>query len=521
MLVNKLVTYKALDLQQPTIPTRSRLYCLEPIGVGTPNVESLTGYVQRLAQAHGVSSGKLIFSEISVLTGQRYLATKNKYERSLPATNTPALNGTKSMATRWVQALETLTQQTNLNSLTMLPWGEVISQRGLLRRYRAWCPLCYDQWRVAGQVIYEPLIWALDVVIICPSHHQNLQTYCPYCQQQLPLLSVNSRPGFCSKCEAWLGVPKQAKAFNSKLLSKAELDWQLVVVENVGELIATTPHLLFPLPRARIKEAISSCIDQTVGGKATTFAQLFKIFHKTVISWQTGEEIPKMNALLQIIYWLEIPLIDFLTKEDIAINSNRIATQLESKKQRRRENYQKQPLNLKRIQQTLLAALEEKPPPALTKVIKKLGYTGSGTFYKYFRDLCHRIVARHTNYRKVKQEERKLFLVSVLEGNEIPPPSMKEVARRIGAIDSSLHIEFPSLSQAISARYMEYRKMVRVQKEEQLRTSVREIALALHAQGINPHSQAVGKFLSSPRILRNQVANTALHEIRRELGYNK
>src|SRR5262245_13996351 len=36
----------------PKLPARSQLYHLEPIGVGSPLVESLSGYIARLADAY-------------------------------------------------------------------------------------------------------------------------------------------------------------------------------------------------------------------------------------------------------------------------------------------------------------------------------------------------------------------------------------------------------------------------------------------------------------------------------------
>ncbi len=36
------------------MPSRSRLYSLEPIGIETPETESLTSYLSRLAAAHSV-----------------------------------------------------------------------------------------------------------------------------------------------------------------------------------------------------------------------------------------------------------------------------------------------------------------------------------------------------------------------------------------------------------------------------------------------------------------------------------
>jgi len=51
--------YDAWDTSPLVLPRPTRLYSLAPIGVGTPMVESLTGYVVRLAEAHSVSAGLL------------------------------------------------------------------------------------------------------------------------------------------------------------------------------------------------------------------------------------------------------------------------------------------------------------------------------------------------------------------------------------------------------------------------------------------------------------------------------
>ncbi|MEM9271562.1 MAG: hypothetical protein AAGA80_01180, partial [Cyanobacteria bacterium P01_F01_bin.143] len=52
MLSSDLEIYESCDLGRPQFPTRSRLYHLEPVGIGTPHVESLTSYISRLAEAH-------------------------------------------------------------------------------------------------------------------------------------------------------------------------------------------------------------------------------------------------------------------------------------------------------------------------------------------------------------------------------------------------------------------------------------------------------------------------------------
>ena len=59
--------FESWSLTTPPLPPRTVLYSIKPIGVGTALVESLTGYVARLAEAHSVSVGNLVGSVLSDL----------------------------------------------------------------------------------------------------------------------------------------------------------------------------------------------------------------------------------------------------------------------------------------------------------------------------------------------------------------------------------------------------------------------------------------------------------------------
>lgn len=64
------LTYASWNLESPRLPARSRLFRLEPIGIGTAEVESLTSYIARLAEAHCVSPRKLLCDEILAPAGK-------------------------------------------------------------------------------------------------------------------------------------------------------------------------------------------------------------------------------------------------------------------------------------------------------------------------------------------------------------------------------------------------------------------------------------------------------------------
>ncbi len=83
------------------IPNRSRLYFLEPIGVGTPYTESLSSYLCRLAQEHCVTPQKLIMGEIApLIMGDNYhsqMLSKNVSPIFGNSDAKPAINGMRDM----------------------------------------------------------------------------------------------------------------------------------------------------------------------------------------------------------------------------------------------------------------------------------------------------------------------------------------------------------------------------------------------------------------------------------------
>ena len=201
--------YPEWQLARPAIPSRSRLYCLEPIGIGTPETESLTSYVSRLAEAHSVRVRELMVHELLPFIGRSHLADDRNANLLMAfwRNETRALNGTRTLARNLVQGLEVLTGRRDLRFLTMLTWTEVLPRLHLQKRTRAWCPACFEEWRQAERAVYDPLVWTLAPVTVCPHHRQHLFTVCPFadCRRPSPWLSSRSRPGCCARCGRWLG----------------------------------------------------------------------------------------------------------------------------------------------------------------------------------------------------------------------------------------------------------------------------------------------------------------------------
>jgi len=209
------------------LPPVTRLYHLPPIGLGTPMVESLTGYIVRLAQEHCVSAGVLYWKEIRTLAAKGNIFTFRVTNDAGYSTHT--INGLGSPAADFVRALEILTGRRDLSCLTLLTWRRVLPGHSLLRRCRAWCESCMYAWREANQPIYEPLLWTLQAVTVCPYHHRILRQACPHCERRIGPLDARSRGDCCSRCGQLLVPNGIDPASDSRMMPSEELVWALWV----------------------------------------------------------------------------------------------------------------------------------------------------------------------------------------------------------------------------------------------------------------------------------------------------
>lgn len=459
-----LTLYESWDLTPPPLPPRSRLFCLEPMGVGTSDVECLTGYVARLAEAHGVHTRTLVRHELVPLLGRPHLS--KPADNSLSAfwiKDTRALNGTRTLARDWVLTLERLTLRRDLRFLTLLTWADVLPSRGLLRPARAWCPACYQEWRQTGQAVYEPLLWALAVIDICPRHRQRLHSRCPYpdCGQPLPLLASRSRPGYCSRCERWLGGSSAVERVDNEMLPESELKWQTWVVNTVGELLTTAPTLPTPPQRDNIAAAVSTCIAQVTGGNMTTLANELPVSPGTMNTWQRGKALPQLASLLRLCDRLQLSLLHLLTEGADVVTLPKLTSSL-LPQQSSQPKGQRRPFDTHGIR----CALE-----------------------------------------------------AVVAGDETPPPAMRQVAKRLGYSHSFLHHCFPDLCRAISARYLVHRKTQSQQRKQSLYDEIRAAVAQIHAKGLYPSANQVAQCLSVPGFIRHPEAMATWRDAIQALGW--
>ncbi|MGB3208832.1 MAG: TniQ family protein [Crinalium sp.] len=505
MLDNQLKTYEPWEITKPLIPSRSRLYQLEPVGIGTPIVESLTSYILRLAEVHCLKPRLLIAKQIAPILKPDQMF--ESLEKTLNI-NITVLNGTGLAVAKLVQALEELTYRRDLSFLTMLTWADVIPKRGLINKVKAWCPVCYEEWRINRQVIYDQLLWILKLITVCPIHYCRLQNQCPHCYKKSRLY-IWQQPGYCPNCSKWLGTVETVK----EMINEKDI-W---IANNVGQLLASASKLSTLQLRERIKELISEYIDKAYEGGLSALARDINLDKELLSSWRLGKNTPSLNHLLHLCNHIGISLIDFLDWNFVPTFTPKKTARLEysSKGVPRLFTFDKG-ITLQVLQQ----ALEEIPPPSLIEVQNRLGYKCHKSMYNNFRELCTTISKRYQEYKSNNfKDNLRIDLEKILASSDYPPPSLTAVCRQLGYSQGSCYKHFPELCYAISKQYKAY---LRKGHEELIAGYIEEAracALSLHSQQINPTTRRIAEQLAKPGVMRNKEVQDAVYQIRKELGW--
>lgn len=434
--------------------SHSPLYHLDPIGIGTPMTESLTSYIARLADAHSVHLTTFVAKAIVPhLKSPSQTRQPYAYRTSFWA-GSGVLNGVTPFAERLVQILERLTMRQDLRFLTMLPWKTVLPQQQLVRRTRAWCAACFEDWREAEKIVYEPLLWALREVQRCPIHACVLQSACPFCSRTHPPLTAHAQPGYCSSCNGWLGG-RSSDETDPPSLAQAELQWDRWVESEVGTLIAVAPRLSSPANR----HTIARTIEQVTNGNQLATARRLHVTQTSIWKWLGGESVPQLGTLLRICFQLGTSPFAFLTGaiEPLAPPPEQVRSRLRSSRQ---------------------------PRP----------------------------------YRRFDVELMQSILEATLQSKGEPPVSMAKLARSLGYDQTILRKYFPDLCKAISKRYLDALREKRRERLQQVCDELRQVMLSLHAQGHYPGQRQLEQVLRKPTWLMEPEVYKTWRQVIEELG---
>lgn len=177
---------------------------LDPIGVGTNEIECFPSYLCRLAALHGVSLHqfcKHLAQWWSRPADGDPLPSGRVYD-----SKSALFCGIQPTLHRYVEAVEVATGAKNIARTTLLPIRPAMSPLsiGLVKRHRDWCPACMHEQIKNDRTVYSPLLWCMAPVKRCFIHQLSLLDTCPTCGSPQNHFHRNGETSLCYKCHAVL-----------------------------------------------------------------------------------------------------------------------------------------------------------------------------------------------------------------------------------------------------------------------------------------------------------------------------
>jgi hypothetical protein len=397
--VNLSVRVRKYPLREsPSMSARSRLYGIVPCEVGTIWVESLTSYTNRLGWRHQVPPKVLVAEELVPHLGREYLYGNTNLGACCRGGWFMHVNGNGSLAQEWSTILEQLTTRSGLLSLTSHVWMGHLSPRGHLRVVPAWCPVCYADWKAQGFPIYQPLLWMIRAVTLCPKHMVRLEDHCPSCRKHQSVISIKTQPGYCTQCNTWLGRTSEQEA-NDEVV-----EWQQWVMHTFEEIC-----LAIMSPEGFVWEHFFTSLATILQkrGVPTKLARFTGIERARLYQWtdnQSGWYIPSLERILAFCYACGMTPLQ-ITRDPIAL-VNHISQNATSPRTFQPHSLPSR-IDRERCLELISAVLDGREQPlGFTQVAKRLGYS-SNALQRHFPQECSLMTERARIYRKQRIQQRE------------------------------------------------------------------------------------------------------------------
>lgn len=393
--------YTLDSLKAKIMSSRSIFYSIEPMGLGTAYVESLTSYFCRLAVLHNVT--------ILNLLNKYFIQIIN----SNNAFNTPFfyysrnLNGFTPNVIKYVKALNILTGRNDLEELTFLSCQNILNLKGLLKKTKSYCPVCYQENQKNGLVVYDQLLWTCKPINICPIHNIKLLDYCHYDDCKKPLLFIDNKslPGYCSKCHRWLGISESHINPNNNIIENYELQ----ISNEISDLILEMRKIKNQTYTGKFVSSLNYVKDQYCDNSIIKLSKLLSFDKHNLKRYLTGIK-PNIEYLVLFCKRFNMSLAEFV-EGGLDYKLFEVKTDIQ------KEDFIKDKIKRIKIDSNILEQslnviinqFENKTPPSLEEVAKIIGISSSTIRYK-FPNIAKSIVVKRYQYNK-KQKEKRLGIL--------------------------------------------------------------------------------------------------------------
>ncbi|WP_342560818.1 TniQ family protein [Psychrobacillus sp. FSL W7-1457] len=379
-----------LSIQVP----RSILYNIEPIGIETGLVESLSSYLTRLSYEHNINVSHLVNKIVIPEMNKDYLERSSKYGGNSFYEGAKTINGYTDNSTEMVYILGKLTSRIDLTSLTLFKLKNLVPLRNLLKETFSWCPECIKNWKDSHKSIYYPLVWYIKPIKICFEHKCYLLEKCPRCFRKIDILRRQMIPGYCPNCFNLLIQDQVIKEINNQ-----EWEWHSFVYLNIESLIGLNSSKLFA--KENISKQLSYINHYLFSDNICIFAEFLSIPKSTLRAWIKLENTPTLEGLLKVCFKLDTTIMDFLTKS----LQNMTISHLNENQKTIKEKVIRRKLDLVAIENFLKEGLICDPPISMTAAARILN-RDKRVLYLNFPVYCKQISKRYRDYINLESIQR-------------------------------------------------------------------------------------------------------------------
>ncbi|MEQ2528861.1 TniQ family protein [Bacillaceae bacterium CLA-AA-H227] len=468
------------------IRTRSVLYSLEPLGIGTPFVESLSSYMSRLSNIHNLKVSSLIREVVSPILENPSLRKEVQLGTISGGITSRYINENSIVTQDYLRAFEILTCQKNIQYTTMLNWKGLFP-KNVRNKYRRWCPSCLNQMKYNSEILYEPLLWSLKDIKKCDIHETKLVETCPGCKKKLGHLHAKYQVGYCQHCGFWLG--ECIKHIERDTISEEER----FIINNYKELIEFAPTLSW-YPNKLFSSFLLNKIKNELGfSSKRELVRFLDYNYETALQWINGENIPSSQTLLRISKRLNTTLYKLIYNEHLEI----APTYKKSEGDECSKN-----IPLKEVEQRLKDAIDSEEIISLYRIAKDFCFRVQ-TAEKHFPLLCGELKTRYKIYKSKQRLDRKIEIETKLHDclNKEIPISLISFSKEHGIPIKEAKRYYPSLCDKVIQRYKEYLFISKKNRYEKLKIELEMIIFDLHKRGIHPSKWEIAKRMKEPQYL--------------------
>jgi hypothetical protein len=400
------------------------LYPVELRGRATGQVESLTGYIARVAEQHLVTPSTLLHRGLEWWDVGKPEMIGVWSRRTTHLRLRSEVNGNHS-AERWTALLARLSGVQHLAQSTTNRWSHLFPARRLTKSHHAWCPDCYAE----ENGCYDRLLWCLSPVEVCPIHKCPLATHCPSCRGLVPNLHAQSSPGKCPKCRGSL-----SELFPQRPSAPTATSLQLCNANTVASFLsAVVSGASIPTTRCPTSHALKRCIDLVGIDGVGSLAHRLGVPKTTAWCWLADRAVPDLRNTLKICHTFGLSLLEVLTGEFALVVANPPNQAPEISRRRPRHSVDGARL---RVEIAALRGKRQDGELSLNSIARHLDISAH-VIRRHLPETCREIAALHRRYCKARAEAKlaelkeEIRLAVEVSAREKRPFTVASVGQRL------------------------------------------------------------------------------------------